>query len=126
MEMHNLVLFSLTVVAFAAPNAAFEVDKESRWAVDAWHSACRALGYGRKQMAAFLRLDEGQWRKQFEAEGGQHVSAYRLSVAPIDVKREWIKRMAEDVGLRVFDAEDDIALLLDTLKAQAGQERRRA
>jgi hypothetical protein len=118
--MRALLLITVCVGA----SAAFQITPQRRLLVDAYQAAARALGYGRKQIASWLGLSEAQWRKQFEAEDGQHVSLYRIADTPPDVMRTWIKAIGPAYGLRVFDRNDEIVALIDANLAQVTHQRR--
>lgn len=109
---------------FVSVGANLELTPQARLLVDALLDACRALGYGRKQTAAFQILTEAQWKRQADGGGGQHVSLYRVALMPAQVIRAWIKRIAPAYGLRVFDRTDDICRLIDAVDAQIGSQRR--
>ncbi len=118
--MRAIFLLTLCVCG----TGAFQITPQRRLLVDAYQAAARALGYGRKQIASWLGLSEAQWRKQFEAEDGQHVSLYRLADTPPDVMRTWIKAIGPAYGLRVFDRNDEIVALIDANRAQVSAQRR--
>lgn len=111
--------FILMLALCGGATAAFQVTPQSRLLVDAFEAAAKAMRYGRKQIAGFLGLTEAQWKKQFDAEEGQHVSLYRVAGAPPDVIREWIKKIGPAYGMRVFDRNDDIVRLIDANRVLA-------
>ncbi len=97
---------------------------QMRLLVDAFIRACRSCGYGRKEVAAFLGLSEAQWARQVDGSDGQHVSLYRLALAPSGVLAEWLKAIAPAYGLRALDRRDDILRLVNAVEAQVGSQRR--
>lgn len=100
---------------FASLGANVELTPQARLLVDAYLAACRALGFGRKQVASHLRLTEAQWARQIDGTDGQHVSLYRLALSPARLIRAWIKEIAPAYGLRVFDRNDDICRVIDAV-----------
>ncbi len=97
---------------------------QMRLLVDAFVSACRACGYGRKQTAAFLGLTGAQWARQVDGTDGQHVSLYRLALAPPGVLRVWIQAISPAYGLRALDRRDDLLRLVNAVEAQVSTQRR--
>ena len=112
MNPHLVFLFGLallTLIAFGS----FIVTPGARILVDPLVAEAKSQGYQRKQIAAFQELTEGQWRRQVEAEDGQHVSAYRLALAPPDVIRGWLTRLCPAYGLRALDERDQMIALVE-------------
>lgn len=101
--LYIVIACALSLVMFLS---AFEVKPVDRVLVDAYGRACRALGYGRKEIAAFQGLNESQWKRQLNAEPGQHVSAYRVCRSPEDVMRQTIAELAPIYRRRVVDERD--------------------
>ena len=100
------------VIGLGAP---VELTPQTRLLVDAYLRVCRALGFGRKQVADFNGVSEAQWARQVDGSDGQHVSLYRLANSPTQVLREWIKAIAPAFGLRVYDRQDDICRVIDAV-----------
>jgi len=96
--------------------AVYEVQARDRVLVEAYARACRALGHGRKQMAAFQDLNESQWKRQFAAEPGQHVSAYRICASPREVMRQTFIEAAPEYGLRAIDEHDTVLPLITEVR----------
>lgn len=108
-QFYFVLCCALSLLMFLA---VYEVQSRDRVLVEAFARAARGQGYGRKEIAAFQGLNESQWKRQYAAEPGQHVSAYRLCAAPREVMRQTLIEVAPDYGLRAIDERDTVIPLI--------------
>lgn len=114
--VYVLACCALSLLMFLA---VYEVQARDRVLVEAFARACRGQGYGRKEVAAFQALNESQWKRQYSAEPGQHVSAYRICRAPDAVMRQTLIEAAPAYGLRAIDERDTVLPLITEVRTLA-------